>query len=338
MLEDTGKRAETREQDGSKETGLRVSVAMCTYNGERFLAEQLRTISYQTRLPYELIICDDGSSDATREIIEIFSKSSPFPVHCFVNETNLGSTKNFERAIRCCTGDAIALCDQDDLWRADKLECLAAILEQDAAIGGVFSDATLINEDGTRVGESLWQRAEFSRKTQRQFSTDRAAFLMIERAVVTGATFIFRTKFREELLPIPSEWIHDRWIATLLAAISRLAPVPEELISYRLHATQQIGVTRTPWQGHLHTEKEKAIAFHLGLARQISLLADKLASLPADQKITRYARREIRFLEMRGRSLQKSRLIRFFRVSGFIPDYFRFGKGMVSYLRDLLHD
>jgi glycosyltransferase involved in cell wall biosynthesis len=99
---------------------------MCTYNGSRHLKSQLDSISAQTRLPSELVICDDASSDDTVPIIEQFAASVPFRVRLDVNAQNLGSTKNFEKAIQKCKGDLIALSDQDDVWLPRKLEVLEA--------------------------------------------------------------------------------------------------------------------------------------------------------------------------------------------------------------------
>ena len=98
---------------------MNISVAMCTYNGDLFLEEQLRSIAAQTRQPYEVIVCDDGSTDGTEEIISAFRNAVGFPVHVKRNSINLGSTKNFEQAIGICTGDAIALCDQSFEWASN---------------------------------------------------------------------------------------------------------------------------------------------------------------------------------------------------------------------------
>src|SRR5438128_2977881 len=99
----------------------KISIAMCTYNGEQFLRDQLASIAVQTRPPDELVVCDDHSADATCEIVARFAASSPFPVRLHVNEQNLGSTKNFEHAIRLCEGDIIALSAQYDDWLPEKL-------------------------------------------------------------------------------------------------------------------------------------------------------------------------------------------------------------------------
>src|SRR5690242_1846918 len=101
---------------------LRISVAMCTFNGARFLPEQLESITAQTRLPDELVICDDRSADESLEIIRAFLDRPPFTVRLEINERNLGSTKNFEKAIGLCQGEIIALADQDDVWFPQKLE------------------------------------------------------------------------------------------------------------------------------------------------------------------------------------------------------------------------
>src|SRR5262249_31567365 len=97
---------------------------MCTYNGAEFLPAQWESILAQSRKPDEIVVCDDGSSDQTRALLEQFASGSAIPVTIQLNQTNLGSVKNFEQAIRLCTGDIIALSDQDDVWRSDKLQSI----------------------------------------------------------------------------------------------------------------------------------------------------------------------------------------------------------------------
>src|SRR5580704_19315016 len=101
-------------KEKSSGMGQRVSVALCTCNGGRFLAEQLQSIASQTRLPQELVICDDASTDDTVSMIQGFSRTAPFPVKLFQNAERPGPAKNFDKAIRLCEGEIIFLCDQDD--------------------------------------------------------------------------------------------------------------------------------------------------------------------------------------------------------------------------------
>ena len=105
-----------------------VSIALCTYNGEKFLDLQLESLRHQTVAPDELIVCDDASSDRSVEIVEAFARRVSFPVRLFRNARNLGYVKNFEQAISHCTQDLVFLCDQDDLWDARKIEILSLYL------------------------------------------------------------------------------------------------------------------------------------------------------------------------------------------------------------------
>lgn len=223
-----------------------VSVALCTFNGGRHLSNQLTSFSLQTVLPKELVVCDDCSSDGTLKVIDQFASSSPFPVRVFVNPHNLRSTKNFERVIGLCNGDVIALSDQDDIWEPRKLETIenAIIDHPDAAF--VFSDATIVDQNLLPLGYSLWQSVGFSVTEQRLFP-DLGFSSLLRWNRVTGATMAFRSKFREAILPIPREWVHDAWIALVLSAISRGVSIPEKLIRYRQHGTQQIGERRRSW-------------------------------------------------------------------------------------------
>ncbi|NHN83948.1 glycosyltransferase [Acetobacter musti] len=104
---------------------ITISIAMATYNGALFLEEQLRSLAEQSFLPYELVVCDDGSRDETIDILRNFAQSSPFPVRILQNETNLGYADNFMKASALCEGDYVAFCDQDDIWNSEKLEVAA---------------------------------------------------------------------------------------------------------------------------------------------------------------------------------------------------------------------
>src|SRR5947209_10455427 len=128
--------------------GRDISVALCTYNGEKFLPEQLDSITAQTVFPNELVVSDDGSSDRTLSILHDFASSAPFAVRILQTQSNLGSTKNFEYAIAHCTGAIVALSDQDDVWQPEKLEKLHEALTANSDAGFVVSDSELIDQDG----------------------------------------------------------------------------------------------------------------------------------------------------------------------------------------------
>ena len=111
---------------------MTLSVAMCTYNGEAYLPEQLISIAAQTRQPDELVICDDCSSDGTVEIVKEFASHAPLVVRLLQNNENLGSTKNFAKAFGNCRFDVIAPSDQDDFWYPDKLQSMEEVFIKNA--------------------------------------------------------------------------------------------------------------------------------------------------------------------------------------------------------------
>lgn len=223
----------------------RFSVAMCTYNGARFLTEQLESIAAQTRLPDELVVCDDGSKDETVEMIKAFAERAPFAVRLEINSKNLGSTKNFEKAIGLCEGEMIALADQDDVWKAQKLAVLEATLNEHPEAGYAFSDADLIDDRSQLRGGTLWKSVRFQGAIVKSFSGSKQVRYLLRRSAVTGATMAFRSRLREIVPPIAVHFAHDYWISLLSSCVGWYGvPVPERLILYRQHAGQQLGVPR----------------------------------------------------------------------------------------------
>ena len=222
---------------------MKISIAMCTYNGAEFLPAQLQSIITQSRPPDEMVICDDRSTDDTRSILETFKNESPIPVILHLNDQNLGSVKNFERAIGLCTGDVIALSDQDDVWRQDKLQLFESVLNRSPAVGFVFSDAEIVDEHLNPLNRRMWDEVGFDAHKRKLVRTGRALEVLISGWTVTGATMAFRSRFVKLALPIPDgiAMIHDGWIALTIAAVAKVVAVDEPLIQYRQHAQQQIG-------------------------------------------------------------------------------------------------
>lgn len=220
-----------------------VSVALCTYNGARYLEDQLESIAAQALAPAELVVCDDCSTDDTVPILERFAGSAPFPVRIFRNERNLGSTKNFEKAIGLCGGDLIALCDQDDIWLCGKLSEVADTFARFPGAGLVFSDARVVDCALAPLGYRLWESRLLAVPSRETLRSDPGLLFrsLLRHNVVTGATMVFRRNHRNLVLPIPAEWIHDAWLALMLAAVSEAVPIADPLVDYRQHGQQQIG-------------------------------------------------------------------------------------------------
>ena len=223
---------------------MSISVAMCTCNGEPHLAEQLACIAAQDRLPDELVVHDDASTDGTVEIVERFAKSAPMPVRLTVNTTRLGVANNFSQAIADCRGRLIFTADQDDLWRPLKINRLGRLFDERPDVGLAFSNAELIDDEGHSLNCDLWRAVGFTRAERQAINDGHELRALLRHNVVTGATMGFRAELRDLVLPVDEGWIHDGWIALLAASVARLAAIDEPLTAYRQHANQQIGERR----------------------------------------------------------------------------------------------
>ena len=238
---------------------LNVSIALCTYNGEQFIRDQLESIYLQETTPFELVVCDDCSTDRTLEILYSFKSKCKFDVRIYKNDINLGSNKNFEKAIHLCNGDIIALCDQDDVWRKDKLTKIIFALENNPDVEYVFSDAELVDRDLNLLGSSLWAPVNFTGKRYRQFVSGNQLLCLLQGNVVTGATMAFRSSLINLVLPIPDGIVrlHDGWIALIASSAgAKGLPLPEKLILYRQHGNQQTGVDPSVIRTNTRTFKE----------------------------------------------------------------------------------
>jgi glycosyltransferase involved in cell wall biosynthesis len=238
----------------------RVSIAMATYNGTRYLPEQLDSFSRQTRAPHELVVYDDASTDETLAVLDEFALRSAFAVHIVRGEVNRGSAWAFEQAIARCSGDWIALSDQDDRWWPDKLATLDRCTLRHPGAGAFFSDGDVVNEDGRPLGYSLWDSVGFDRARQREFARHPMRVLLTQW-VVTGAALMFRTAHRDLVLPLPDSsrhihhpLVHDAWISAVIACVADVVPIAQPLIDYRIHSAQQKGV------GHPSVLEERAAA------------------------------------------------------------------------------
>ncbi len=224
----------------------KISIALCTYNGEEYLAEQLESYSRQTRQPDQLIVCDDASSDDTVKILEEFAGRVSFEVKIFVNENKLGYIKNFEKAITLSAGDLIFLSDQDDVWHADKLEIFERKFDEDAAVGLVFCNANLVDEKLEPLGKDVRAWLGLSPQIERLFKEGKVLPKLFNQNYSPGFTMAFRAKYKNLILPLPSDVylvVYDYWIALLLTAVSKVVPLAAPLVDYRQHSKQNVGAS-----------------------------------------------------------------------------------------------
>lgn len=227
---------------------LDVSVALCTRNGARYLPEQVRSICTQTPLPREIVLSDDGSTDdslaVVRDTIAQCGVADRIALRVFGNTPPLGVTRNFEQAVRACSHDLIALCDQDDAWHPGRLARMVAQFEARPELLLLHTDARLVDAELKPLGSTLFHALEVRPAELEAISRGEAFGVLLRRNLVTGATTVFRKTLLEAALPFAPEWVHDEWLAAIAAAIGRVDVLPEPTIDYRQHASNQIGARR----------------------------------------------------------------------------------------------
>ena len=225
---------------------LSISIAMTVCNSARYLREQLDSIARQSRLPDELVIGDDHSTDDTLRIVESFSLSVPFPVRLKVNEERLGIGKNFERTIGRCSGDIICLADCDDVWYRDKLLRIEEVFRRWPQLGIVFSDSDLVGPNLQPTGYRLWRSAPGECPPSVEIlpgGHSALARLFRWRPAWVGHTMAFSSRLNPVIMPMPEQkWLwhgnHDTWIALLAVCVADSACIRDPLVAHRRHGGQ----------------------------------------------------------------------------------------------------
>ncbi len=206
-----------------------ISIAMATYNGEKYLAEQLDSILAQTVQDFELIVCDDCSSDSTAEILSRYAEKDS-RIKIFVNEKNLGFVKNFEKAVSLCSGEYIALSDQDDVWFAGHLEILLRNIKDKDLICG---NAVLCDENLKTINTDLLSVSKIDFLPDNK---DDWFFFLLHGNIFQGAASLFKSNIIEKALPIPSKVkFHDRWLALVAASENGVSYITKPILYYRRH-------------------------------------------------------------------------------------------------------
>jgi len=265
-----------------------ISVALATYNGERFLREQLESIARQEVLPAELVACDDGSTDATVEVLEAFSRVAPFPVRVYSNERTLGYGDNFLKTATLCAGDWVAFCDQDDVWLPGKLRAVGEALAH-------APEAVLITHSATQTDEHLRplaSRLPDYRRTRvvaplqgRPLRPVPGFSCVFRRDLCTGVVFENRPP---DLVHPERRQAHDQLVPLLANAMGAVVYIANSLALYRRHGETQTGAPgsgvyaegvrhrlNVAWQahacdyGHYARVAEHSAAFLAGTASRV---------------------------------------------------------------------
>ncbi|PWC03816.1 glycosyltransferase family 2 protein [Agromyces badenianii] len=321
-----------------------VSVALCTRNGAAFAREQVTSILGQSTPVSEIIVSDDASSDDTVAIIERTvadwpdSRTRP-ELLVLHNERPLGVTSNFQQAFEACTGELIALSDQDDRWSVRKVETMVAAFERRPQLSMLHTDAQMISASGDPTGATLFETLGVTARERADVHDGRAFETLMRRNIVTGATAMMRRDLLARASPFPSEWVHDEWLAVVAAATGELDFLEQPLTQYRQHDANQIGATVLTGPGRirrLQTPRTQRNARLLGRAAQ---LAERIGSFRPEPSAQRLALAAAKLQHERVRSALPAPRIA--RIPGVANEwrtgrYATCGLGMQDVLRDLV--
>ncbi len=221
---------------------MKTSVALCSYNGEKYLNEQLDSILNQTIPVNEIVVCDDGSTDQTVAILNQYSLNHPGLFKIYQNEQNLRSVKNFEKALSLCSNEIIFLSDQDDVWELNKVEDYLTYFKTNPTINVIASNGYHMDKNSTKSERlSYWDIPQIL--TNHTIYFDYYRLISIMGNVATGATMAVKKEFIQTVFPFPlvKNFHHDEWIALLAAAQNSFVLLDHKYFSYRIHDGQQVG-------------------------------------------------------------------------------------------------
>jgi glycosyltransferase involved in cell wall biosynthesis len=203
---------------------MKVAVALATFNGARFLSEQLNSYLAQNRMPDELLVSDDSSADDTVQILRSFAQNAPMPVQIHVNPTRLGFVKNFATVLSLCNTDAIFMSDQDDVWFASKISTVLGAMERHPDKLLFVNDAELVGEDLSPTGLTIFGQKRPGR--------------LAPRGSTYGCCFALRRELLDYVLPIPHAYrFHDKWIAHISQDLGVTHVIDRPLQVFRRHGS-----------------------------------------------------------------------------------------------------
>ena len=206
---------------------MKISIAMTTYNGAKYIKEQLLSFANQTVMPHELIVCDDGSTDKTIHIIKEFQKEYPFEIKIFINKNKLGYAQNFSKALSLTTGDIIFLSDQDDVWFDNKIQVCLGNFENNKDKQVLIHDAVFTD---SKLNATNHKKYNFY-----DIRLDNCWHYIYNRGGISGNCLVVKKSFLELVLPIPQSFCHDEWLGLVAYNLDLLLPIKDVLVKYRRH-------------------------------------------------------------------------------------------------------
>jgi len=266
-----------------------ISIAMTTYNGEKYLSDQLESLLNQTMLPDEIIICDDCSTDKTMSILKEYKSKHPSIIRLYANKHNVGYKNNFMRAIGLTTGDVIFLCDQDDIWNSAKISEMVGVLKQDGKICVLNTAMDFIDSEGKPLHpsyESKSSNMSIFNSLGNKNEIINVEYRKIRQGNISpGCTICFTKDTKEIFLSsYDTSWPHDLCINYIGALRNGLYFYSKSLTHYRIHRNNTIGLSFASRREHRSFKEKLKIVY--ANAQHDYMVAQSLSAFEHNEKYT----------------------------------------------------
>ena len=208
-----------------------VSIIVATYNGEKYIEEQIISLVHQTYKHIEIIVTDDCSKDASVDVVRRLAGQYN-NIKLYQNEHTLGYQKNFEKGICLAKGAYIAISDQDDVWSFEKIEILLECIGPHML---VYSNSRLVDSEGKDLGKTMKEHLGMNK-----FISEKNPYFFMVKNCVSGHAMMFRSNLLESIIPFPDSITYDQWIALMASVKTGIAFVDKPLVNHRLHETNAV--------------------------------------------------------------------------------------------------
>jgi len=313
---------------------------MATFNGAKYINDQLKSISNQSIVPSEVIICDDNSTDETVIIIKKFIDSTSMNVRLFKNKKTMGFSQNFGKALGLCKGEYIFLCDQDDVWFSNKIERMLDVIEKNQDKYVFYNDAEFTDSDLVPKGQTKLNKQEKTNKNLNGF--------------LQGSCCVIKREFLNQILPIPIEVkAHDIWIGWLARIFDVKYVRKETLQYYRQHHDNNSNnklnksLNMNKYYYMYHTLSNNELLNNLNSSVKLLFLCKNKVNNISESNVELFnnqiihnalkkINKEIDLIQKRIYLKQKTLISRFFHSSSFlIKGNYNYFNGSFSYIKDI---
>lgn len=321
---------------------IRVVVAMTTWNAEGFVRDQLESLLAQSLPPSAIVISDDGSTDATCEIIESIARRSPIAIHLIRNERQAGVIENSERVYARAVeiADVIVPADDDDMATPEKIEAVYRAFRFSPDLAVWFSDGELISVEGESLGPSLWEFVGLDQPARMELAAGGGVRRLLHAATISGGSAAFRADVVQAALPLPRVragglplFYPDAWLAVLGRTLGDIRSDDRRMLMYRRYPGQESDPATLPI-GEVD-DRSRALRLH---AARVSLVAQRIRSLPQaawNQGRTAQIASLDLFLQARllPRGAHRAKSLVRHLLSG---DYVRYARGVKTFIGDVI--